>query len=133
MMDTRVSDGTARAVEGIVFAHSPLNVYAVIDGAAVPRLRTRIAQSGCLSACLIRGELAPEVAAASPWLVQLDRDAPIAKWFLREGWGQSWGILAVSPVDIATMRRHFRTFLMVALPDGRRVHFRWYDPRILRA
>ena len=31
------------------------------------------------------------------------------------------------------MRRHFRTFLVVALPDERRVHFRWYDPRILRA
>jgi hypothetical protein len=133
MMGLPASEATTSAIEGILFGHPSLNIYAVIDGSAVPQLRTRIARSGCLSACLNRGELAPEVAAASPWLVQLDRDTPLTGWFLREGWGQGWGILALSPADIATMRRHFRSVLVVTLPDGRLVQFRWYDPRVLRA
>jgi hypothetical protein len=132
-MALRVSEATARALEGVVFGHRSLNVYAVLDGAAVPGLRTRITRSGALSACLNRGELPHEVAAASPWLVQLDRDTPITEWLLRQGWGQGWGVLIMSPSDIATMRRHLRTIMIVALPDGRLVNFRWYDPRILRA
>jgi hypothetical protein len=129
----QASDTHARAIESIVFGHSTLSAYAVIDGAAVPGLRHRITRSGCLSSCLNRGELAPEIAAASPWLIQLDRDAAITGWLLRDGWCQSWGILALSAADIATMRRHLRTFLTVTLPDERLVQFRWYDPRILRA
>jgi hypothetical protein len=132
-MAPRISDATIHTIEGIVFAQASLNVYAVIDGAATPALRARIAESDCLSACLNRGELPPDVAAASPWLIQLERDAPISAWFLREGWGQGWGIIALSAMDVATMRRHLRTFMIVGLPDGRLVHFRWYDPRILRA
>ena len=30
------------------------------------------------------------------------------------------------------LRKHFRQFLLAALPDGKQVYFRFYDPRVLR-
>jgi hypothetical protein len=129
-MNARTSEAAALAIEATAFSLSGQNVYAVIDGAAVPGLTNRIRLSGCPALCLTRGELPPVVSAVSPWLVQLERGMPFTSWFLRDGWGQGWGVLALSSVDIAALRRHLRTFMTVTLPDGRLVNLRWYDPRI---
>jgi hypothetical protein len=52
--------------------------------------------------------------------------------FILDGWGKHYGILAITPVDIRVLRKHFRQFLLVKNPEGKQVYFRYYDPRVLR-
>jgi len=46
--------------------------------------------------------------------------------------GNHWGILAHANDDFRTLRMHFRKILTVWDPDGKPLHFRYYDPRVLR-
>ena len=109
-----------------------LNTYAVLDGAAIPDLLDHLyGDEPPEFECLYSGEIEPDMAECAPYLVELKPDATFTKWLLLEGWGKSWGIFALSPNDLGTMRRHFRTFLMVKAPDGKQLYFRYYDPRNL--
>ncbi|MCK4784059.1 MAG: DUF4123 domain-containing protein, partial [Desulfobacteraceae bacterium] len=64
----------------------------------------------------------------------LEYDSPFAKLVFEKGWGNHWGIFAITPaeVNIRDMRKHFRRFLMVYDPEGKLIYFRYYDPRVLR-
>jgi len=107
------------------------NVYAVLDGAAIPELLDQLYQSQPEFECLYRGELDPDIAAVAPYLVRLDASTPFVGWLLQHGWEKYWGIFAISEADIGTMRRHFRKFLTVHDHAGRPLLFRFYDPRVL--
>jgi hypothetical protein len=81
----------------------------------------------------IGGELSEELAEAAPYLVRILPDTAFTEWLLTEGWGNHWGIFALSKADMREMRKHFRTFLVVKNPEGKQIYFRYYDPRVLRA
>jgi len=118
-----------------LFSQPATNVYAVLDGASVEQLPQLLWEHEPENICLYRGELEPDIAAVAPYLVKLEYDHPFTKLVCEEGWGNHWGIFAVTPaeVDIRTLRQHFRKFLMVYNPDGKLIYFRYYDPRVLRA
>lgn len=107
-------------------------VFAILDGARDERIYPRVTESALEHCCLYRGELEPDLAAAAPYLVQLDPDAPFTTWLIAQGWGDSWGVFAKAPATLPELRRHFRRFLMVYDPDGKPLYFRYYDPRVLR-
>ena len=115
-----------------LFGDVDLNTYAVLDGASIPDLLDHLETDNPDHVCLYRGELSDELAEAAPYLVQLKPDAPFTDWLLSEGWGNHWGIFALSRADIREMRKHFRTFLMVKSPEEKQIYFRYYDPRVLR-
>lgn len=108
------------------------NVYAVLDGASVPALQENIYQFEPEYHCLYRGELEPDMAEVAPYLVQLENNSKFTDWVIEKGWGNHWGIFAISSASIREMRQHFRTFLIVYNTDGRPLKFRYYDPRVLR-
>ncbi len=69
----------------------------------------------------------------APYLIRLSADSDFLAWLLNEGWGQSWGIFIVTEeADIEVLFEHFRQFLKVEDPEGNRLFFRFYDPRVLR-
>ena len=107
-------------------------VYALLDGASAPDLPQRLAELETEHECFFRGELAPDIAQVAPYLVLLGPDAPCTQWVLEKGWGNHWGIFAVSPAPLYVLLRHFRTFTMVRDPDGKVLYFRYYDPRVFR-
>jgi hypothetical protein len=110
-----------------------INTFAVLDGASVPGLLGQLnGDTAPESVCLYSGELAPDVAAAAPYLVRLKPESPFTDWILTEGWGKHWGIFAITKADLVKVRKPFRTFLMVKSPEGRQLYFRYYDPRVLR-
>jgi len=51
------------------------------------------------------------------------------------GWGKSWGIYVTAsrPAGIEDVRRQLRQFLLVKSPAGKKLFFRYYDPRVMRA
>ena len=115
-----------------LFAVPETTVYAILDGASVPRLPQTLAQMGVESECLFRGELDPELALVAPYLAAVRPDHPLTGWLLQEGWGQHWGVFAISRADFRDLRMQLRTFLKVYGPDLKPLYFRYYDPRVLR-
>jgi len=123
---------TIRAIRGRIFSGGELSTYAVLDGASIPDLLQALCDHRPEHCCLYRGELEPDLAETAPYLVRLDADSRFTDWLLKEGWGNHWGIFAITGTDFRSMRRHFRTFLIVRDPDGKPLYFRYYDPRVLR-
>ena len=121
-----------QAITQHLFAIPETTVYAILDGASVPRLPQTLEQMGVESECLFRGELDPELALVAPYLVTVQPGHPFTEWLLQEGWGQHWGVCAISQADFRDLRMHLRTFLKVYGPDLKPLYFRYYDPRVLR-
>jgi len=81
---------------------------------------------------LFEKDQAAELEIFAPYLVRLPPASPLLETLAGEGWGRSWGIYLTSDQPFAAVRSHLRSFLNVEMPDGRQVHFRFYDPRVLR-
>ncbi len=109
-------------------------LYGVLDCAVDPRLHEQAARlAPDCAACLYMGKLDPQVAAVSPWLVELAPSDPLSRRWRGEGWGKNWGLLLSSQADLPTVRRRLRHFTMAKLPDGSGpVLFRFWDPRVFR-
>ncbi|MDS4026632.1 MAG: DUF4123 domain-containing protein [Candidatus Contendobacter sp.] len=129
-MTTKISP---QAIAQQLFAIPETTVYAILDGASVPRLPQTLEQMEVESECLLRGELDPELALVAPYLAVVQSPGhPFTDWLLQEGWGRHWGVFAVSKADFRDLRMHLRTFLKVYGPDLTPLYFRYYDPRVLR-
>lgn len=116
-----------------LFALPNAKVYAILDGASVPELPQTLARFEVEAECLFRGELDPEIALVAPYLAYLPPcGGPFTEWLLQEGWGNHWGVFAITSVDLRQLRMHLRTFLKVYGPDLKPLYFRYYDPRVLR-
>jgi uncharacterized protein DUF4123 len=126
------TENIVSAVKQRLFADQETNVFAVLDGASVPDLRMSLYQHQPEHICLYRGELADDMAEVAPYLAQLGEEADFTNWVLTQGWGEHWGIFALSAEPLVEMRQHFRRFLTVYSPDHKPLIFRYYDPRVLR-
>ena len=124
--------GTNQAVHQRLFADDTLSVYSVLDGASVPNLRQKMYDEDPTRECLYRGDLQPDMAEVAPYLVRLDKVSRFTNWVIEQGWGNHWGIFALSQQDLGPLRRHFRTLLVVHDSNARPLYFRYYDPRVLR-
>ena len=125
-------DSLADTLAKALFADPAAHVYAVLDGAAIPGLLAKAQECRIEPVCLYRGDLIPELAAAAPYQVMLERGSPFMNWLFQEGWGKHWGIFAVSRTDWRPMREHLCSLTQVYDPDYQPIYFRYYDPRVLR-
>jgi len=107
-------------------------LFAILDAAREPTIPERLAKAGEDHLSLFDGEQGKELAPFGPWLVRLSGRSKLLDELVAEGWGNSWGVYLTCGLPLAEVRRHLRRFLMVKLPDGRKVFFRFYDPRVLR-
>ena len=106
-------------------------LYGIIDTARDPHLH-RLVKASPRHACLFEGNIQAPLDSAAPYLVELTDDTPLRDIWRNEGWGKAWGILLRSALPMKELRRHLRKFLMVQLPSGEMVYFRYYDPRVWR-
>lgn len=106
-------------------------MFALVDSARDPEVYPSLLEPGLELRCLFAGDLPPVLASAAPYLVELDPDSVFVD-VLREHWGDAWGVLFRARADIEALRRHFRKLNVVRGPDGQRLFFRYYDPRVLR-
>lgn len=107
------------------------NVYTVIDGASVPALLAKLEEYEPESTCLFRGELTFDLAEAAPYLVKLEEDNLFSEWIVQESIDTPCCVYAYSEDDFFTLRKHFRSLLKVESPEGKILHFRYYDPRVM--
>ncbi len=105
----------------------------ILDGARDPRIFSLLLDSHLENSCLYSGPLHPELELAAPYLVRLDFEHRGTRRLIREAWGNSWGIFLRCDSGLRALRRHLRGLLIVIDHAGRRLVFRYYDPRVLRA
>lgn len=108
------------------------SVWAVLDCARDPAIYRLLLESRLEFLCLYSGRLPRELEMVAPHIVELLPGHRFAERLLDEGWGRSWGIFARID-DPTALRPHLRKFLKVKDEQGRRMLFRFYDPRVLNA
>jgi len=115
-------------------AGTKLKVYALLDAARGREVYEVVRYFSAEHHCLFRGELTPSMQRAAPYLIDLNRDSEFTRDVLEMGWGDSWGVFLYAPPTTVfdALRKHLRRFLQVRDEAGRKLFFRYYDPRILR-
>ncbi|MFN9744669.1 MAG: DUF4123 domain-containing protein [Betaproteobacteria bacterium] len=108
------------------------SVWAVLDCARDPAIYRLLLESRLEFLCLYSGRLPRELELVAPHMVELLPGHRFTERLLDEGWGRSWGIF-VSIEDAANLRHHLRKFLTVLDETGRKLIFRYFDPRVLGA
>ena len=109
-----------------------MRVWTILDGAQDPRIFGAVDGSRQQKCCLYAGILPWQLQMAAPYLVELDRDDRLTDFILRNGWGNSWGVFLRASTTMNSLRRHLRGLLRVRDESGRRLIFRYYDPRVLQ-
>lgn len=120
-------------IESVLWPKGPRrDVWAILDGARDRRIFSFLLNSYLNYSCLYSGTLAPELEIAAPYLVQLEYEDRFSRDLIEQSWGNSWGVFLRCDAGLQKLRRHLRGFLIVQDPRGRRMLFRYYDPRVLR-
>ena len=113
----------------------PRNAFAVVDLARDPHIHSLVLASAPHFVCVENGRMTREQQEVAPYLVRVQPRGPLLRRWLDDGWGRSWGVLAVpaETLSLERLRRHFEGLLRVRTPDDETVIFRYYDPRVFRA
>ncbi len=107
------------------------SVWAVLDCARDPAIYRLLLVSRLEFLCLYSGRLPRELEMVAPHMVELPPGHRLCTRLLDEGWGESWGIF-LQVDDPSNLRPHLRRLLTVRDETGRRLLFRFYDPRVMR-
>ena len=109
-------------------------VYAILDGARDKQIERLVRLGSLKSSCLYEGKLTFKMTQAAPYLVRLEKDHPQTLEILQKGWGNSWGIFAITYQGAThiNVRHNCRKIARVKGPNGKNLVFRYYDPRVLR-
>ena len=110
----------------------PEPLFAVLDAARDPLVLTTLLDSEAEYESLYSGLKGKKLAAFAPYLVSLRQQPELIERLITTGWGNSWGIFLASGEGFWDIRKHLRRYLIVRGPEGKRVYFRLYDPRVLR-
>ena len=105
-------------------------LYALLDATGHPGVPQKAQELGERAVSLFQGTPEENYWDVAPYLFQVDEST--LSWIHSSLNQEPWGVFAMSRAGIDDLRRHFRRFLLVELPDGERWYFRYYDPRILK-
>lgn len=127
-----LSESARRALRLEYFGNASTKTFMLIDGASAPSLIDHLYDNETAFSCLFSGELEPDLHEVAPYLVELQDGAPFAEWVITHGFGEHWGIVLRSSLELAHLLRRFRQLLFVRDEHGDPLYFRFYDPRVLR-
>jgi Domain of unknown function (DUF4123) len=109
------------------------DVFVILDGARDKRIYGAVDGTRLLKDCPYSGDLPWQMQMTAPYLVMLEPEDRFTRHLVANGWGHAWGVFVRTETGIKQLRRHLRQFLRVRDEAGRRLIFRYYDPRVLRA
>ncbi len=108
------------------------SVWALLDCARDAAIYVALIESRLEFRSLYSGALPRALEMNAPQLVELLPGHRLTQRLLGPAWGQAWGVF-LRIDDAANLRHHLRKFLKVQDEQGRRMLFRYYDPRVLRS
>jgi hypothetical protein len=103
--------------------------FALLDACDEPLVPAMARMRGERAVSLYRGWAEQDYWAVAPYLFELDQ--ALVDWIVENLWESPWGMFVAADAPLDQLRKHFRRFLEVKAPDGRRLYFRFYDPRVL--
>ena len=107
-------------------------IYAILDGAQDQAIYRNLQKYGDVCMSMYTDDIAEPLKAVGPLLFQFRKDDKLTAWFIKHGAFNNWFILFPSlGVTMVQLRRHFKRFAVVLSPKGKRMYFRYYDPRVL--
>ena len=124
--------GSRIAGIGREIRQSGIPCFALVDAARAPSACEFIVHADGARVSLYKGPSAKTLATIAPYAIDFSKNSALLQRFLREGWGNAWGVCLQSKTTLSQLRNHFRRFLVVDSPDNRLFYFRFYDPRVLR-
>ena len=132
-----VATASSVNVEALLTQLKPLKsgnkLYMLLDAARDPKIYPAVKQFGRKSyRSLFPVKAVQDLATVAPYLLQLDRRTKATKALLEDAWGRSWGVFLESSDTLEAIQQHFQGLLLVKDETGRPLHFRYYDPRVLR-
>lgn len=109
-----------------------MKVWAILDAARDTRIYGAVDGYRGNKCCLYAGTLPWQLQMAAPYLVELEAQDRLTDFVLQHGWGNAWGIFLHADSTMNQLRKHFRSLLRVRDESGRKLIFRYYDPRVFR-
>lgn len=104
--------------------------YGVFDACDSPWVPGLAAMLGAERAvCLYDGEAADDFWDTAPYVMKAD--VALLDEVRSKLWQEPWGWFFQTDADLATVKRHLKRFVFVRDPDGERLYFRFYDPRVV--
>lgn len=110
----------------------PAPLFAVVDAAHSPAVLPALQTSNLQYECLFSGVPAVTLAQCAPYLVQFAPEEDPLESLIRALWGCNSLFFLNARLDMPAVRVELKKWLQVALPDGTRGLFRFYDPRVWR-
>ena len=109
-------------------------LFAVLDATRDPlKILTILRSAGEQYQSLYEGTQAQVLEAFAPYLVRLTENSKLLENVIAQWLGEELGVFRCQRRGFSIRAQTFRTFLMVNGPDGKRLYFRYYDPRVMRA
>lgn len=106
-------------------------LWAILDACDTPAVPARLKllppEKG---GCLWSGEAREKYWGVAPWLAKVD--VPLLDWVRATLWDEPWGLFLEARAAADVLRKHYRRQLIAEDGGGRRMYFRFYDPRVLR-
>jgi len=108
------------------------HIYAILDAAQDEKIYKLLMSCSEEFTCLYNGDIPSELARVAPYLVKLPTKSSFFEEIFQQGFYNNWGIFFTSSSEGKELKRHFQSLLRVKTEDGKRLYFRYYDPRVLR-
>jgi len=106
--------------------------FAIVDAARDASVLQLLESSSVQWQSLYEGEKAVQLGIVAPYLVAAGSEPAFLEVLMRWVWGRSAGVFLSSSASFEQLRWHLRHLLTAEAEDGRRLLFRFYDPRVLR-
>lgn len=107
------------------------NHYIVLDAAKMQQHLETAKRFNPRCLCLYSGDAEKKLQTVAPWLFSFPKETTFREWYLARGGQQYWGIILQSEQDLKTVYKHLKKFLIIKTEAGKRLYFRFYDPRVL--
>lgn len=108
-------------------------LHVILDAARDRRILPLLQACDDESRSLFDGTQGEAMASGAPHLVRLVAGSELLPVLVEEGWGDAWGIYLTSSRPLREVRQRLRRSLIVRDEEtGKRLFFRFYDPRVLR-
>jgi pSer/pThr/pTyr-binding forkhead associated (FHA) protein len=107
-------------------------LYALLDASVEPSVLKVIFESKEEYQSLFEGVQGAQLTHFAPYLIHIPPKSALVDTLVKQAWSKNWGVFLTCDKPLKDLRTHFRQFLVVKMPDGKQVYFRYYDPRVLR-
>ncbi len=129
----RCSSLRVQALRRLLFDAALGQPYALLDAARSRNLYQWLQACGLEQRSLYAGTAAITLAEQAPYLVRLEPGSESVSDLLEHGWGHALALFIDSSAGFEATRIALKKKLVAHDAGGRRLYFRFYDPRVARA